>query len=480
MSNKQFIVQDGLTINTTDVFTADGVLIGPSGNTLNASFAHANAAFDKANSATTLAQSSDDNANTRVLKSGDTMTGDLDVPTANVTANNVIVNQTLYSGLATRDATPLPNVIAQFTSNSTNYIQVNSQNINPNGSADYVVTADVGTDSEFYIDMGILGSQYDNTNPDNSLGTAADKLDGYLYVQGNTGQEHGNLIIGTTSETPHLETRIIAGGVNDENVVARFSTTGANVHGNLIVSGTITSPTINVEHIFTQAAYDKANSANVLAQAAYNKANTGGGGGGGTTVTISDDNTSNATRFISFTDATSGEANTLYTSSDYLTYNPSTGTLGVKAVDVTPNTNISAATTVVTGTSPTVLDTFSKDLYRGAFYQVQMESGGSFHVLNLSVVNSESGAQVSSFGDAYNAGPLATFGASITSGQVNLIITPTTGSTTVSLLRHALIKLTAGIPTGDLGFDLDAVTTTFDCGFDLDPTLSSFDYGYLS
>jgi hypothetical protein len=325
-----------------------------------------------------------------------------------------------------------------------------------------------------------LGSQYDNTNPDNSLGTAGDKLDGYLYVQGHTGQEHGNLIIGTTSATPGLETKIISGGVNNENIVARFNTTGANIHGSLIVSGTITSPTITNEHIFTQAAYDKANSANVLAQAAFNKANTGGGGGGGTTVTISDDNSSNATRFVSFTDATSGDVSTLYTSSEYLTYNPSTGTLGVNAVDVTPNTNISAATTTVTGTSPTVLDSFSKDLYRGAFYQVQMESGGSFHVLNLSVVNSESGAQVNAFGDAYNAGALATFGASIVSGQVNLIINPTTGSTTVSFLRHALVKLTAGIPTGDLGFDLDTTTTTFDCGFDLDPTLSSYDYGYLS
>lgn len=238
--------------------------------------------------------------------------------------------------------------------------------------------------------------------------------------------------------------------------------------------------TLNASYIHANAAFDKANSATVLAQAAYNKANTGGGGGGGTTVIISDDNTSNATRFISFTDTTSGDANTIYTSSDYLTYNPSTGTLGVKALDVTPNTNISATTSVITGTSPTILDSFSKDLYRGAFYQLQMESGGSFHVLNISIVNSESGAQVSTFGDAYNDFPLATFGASVSGTDVNLTITPVLGSTTVSWLRHALNKLTAGIPAGDLGYVSETVTTTFDCGFDLDPTLSSFDYGYLS
>ena len=230
------------------------------------------------------------------------------------------------------------------------------------------------------------------------------------------------------------------------------------------------------------AAFDKANSAYGLAQDAYNYANTitGGGGGGGTTVTISDDNSSDATRYISFTDATSGDVSTLYTASANLTYNPATGTLGVNNLNVTPNTNIASFTTVVTGTSPVVLDSFSNTLYRGAFYQVQMESGGSFHLLNLSVVNSGSTAQVSAFGDAYNAGALATFGASVVDGQVQLIINPTTGSTTVSYLRHALVKLTIGVPAGDMGLVTDSVTSLFDCGFDLDTTTSSFDYGYLS
>jgi hypothetical protein len=407
-----------------------------------------------------------------VKKSGDSMTGDLNVLTANVTANNVIVNETLYSGLATRDATKLPNLIAQFTGNTAGYVQVNAQNIDEHGSADFVVTSDVGDDTTFYIDMGIQGSQA-------TEGTLY-PLDGYLYVQGNTGQQSGNLIIGTTSGTSGLETRIITGGSDESNVVARFNSLGANIHGGLIVSGNITGPTITTMNSNTAAAFTKANSALALAQAAYNKANTGGGGGGGTTVTISDDNSSDATRYISFTDATSGDVSTLYTASANLTYNPATGTLGVNNLNVTPNTNIASFTTVVTGTSPVVLDSFSNTLYRGAFYQVQMESGGSFHLLNLSVVNSGSTAQVSAFGDAYNAGALATFGASVVGGQVQLIINPTTGSTTVSYLRHALVKLTIGVPAGDMGLVTDSVTSLFDCGFDLDTTTSSFDYGYLS
>lgn len=204
------------------------------------------------------------------------------------------------------------------------------------------------------------------------------------------------------------------------------------------------------------------------------------GGGGGANVEIVNDTTSNATRFISFTDSTSGNASTLFTSNNKLTYNPFSGTLKVTELEVTANTNISSNTKIITGTSPATLDTFSADQYRGAFYQVQMEAGGSFHVLNLSVVNSGGTAQVSSFGDAFNAGPLATFAVSVLSGVLTLTINPVSGSTTITFLRHLLVKQTIGIPTGDLGLVSDPATVFFDAGFDLDPATSSFDYGYLS
>jgi hypothetical protein len=204
------------------------------------------------------------------------------------------------------------------------------------------------------------------------------------------------------------------------------------------------------------------------------------GGGGAANIAIVNDTTSNATRFISFTDSTSGNVSTLFTSNNKLTYNPSTGTLQLTALEVTANNNISANTKVITGTSSTTLDTFSADLYRGAFYQVQLEAGGSFHVLNLSIVNSGGSAQVSSFGDAFNAGPLATFATTVSSGELILSITPVSGSTTVSFLRHLVTKLTIGIPTGDLGLISDPATVFFDAGFDSDPATSTFDYGYLS
>jgi hypothetical protein len=183
--------------------------------------------------------------------------------TSNVTANVVIVNEVLYSGLATRSATPLPNLIAQFTGNTNSYVQVNAQNIDEHGSADFVVTADVGNDDTFYIDMGIQGSQATEGN--------LKPLDGYLYIKGNTGQQGGNLVIGTTSGTAGLETRIISGGIEDENVIVIFNSNGANIIGNLVVGGTITGPTIT-------RIDNRLNSAYTHANAAFDKANTGTSG----------------------------------------------------------------------------------------------------------------------------------------------------------------------------------------------------------
>lgn len=228
-----------------------------------------------------------------------------------------------------------------------------------------------------------------------------------------------------------------------------------------------------------QFARDTANGAVDLAQSAYDYANTIPGGGGGSLV-ISNDTANTAERFISFTDKTSGAANTLFTSNNNLTYTPATGKIKLNQLAVTSNTNISANSATVIGTSPTVLDSFSTTLFRGAFYQVQMESGGSFHVININIVNSEGSAQITTYGSIYNGPSLASFSANVTGGSVNLIITATQASTTVSFIRYGLNKLTAGIPVGDLGWVDEAVTATFDAGFDLDTTTSTFDYGYLS
>jgi hypothetical protein len=97
-------------------------------------------------------------------------------------------NTTLAVGYSSYE--PLPNTMYQGTGSSYRYVQNNLQNLNNEGSADYVVTADNGTDSTGYIDMGMAGGaySYDGFHKPN---------DGYLLVAGQTGIGFGNLWIGT-------------------------------------------------------------------------------------------------------------------------------------------------------------------------------------------------------------------------------------------------------------------------------------------
>jgi hypothetical protein len=99
--------------------------------------------------------------------------------------------------------------------NSYSQVQHRNQTTGSRSTSDYVATADTGSDTTNYIDMGIAGSAYNNTTPLNSLGTSIAPLDGYLYTQG------GNLVIGTNAANRSL--RFIAGGGDTQNIVGRLA-----------------------------------------------------------------------------------------------------------------------------------------------------------------------------------------------------------------------------------------------------------------
>jgi hypothetical protein len=182
--------------------------------------------------------------------------------------------------------TVLPNVVGQFTGNSASYIQVNLENQTASGSGDFVVTADDGTDSNHFIDLGFNGSTY--SDPAYSSTKAHD---GYLYVS-STGTNKGNLSIGTTNATGKVN--FVVGGMETANIVGyvdvngiwspainsvvsanaasansvintRVSANVATLRGEIssnvsALNGSITS-NISTQNVFTQAAFNKANSA---------------------------------------------------------------------------------------------------------------------------------------------------------------------------------------------------------------------------
>ena len=158
------------------------------------------------------------------------------------------VNTGVNSILAGPTFTPLANTMAGFVSNINSYTQLTIQNKNTGADAttDFVATADNGSDTVNYLDLGIINSGYDNGTPTNSLGNIVYAADSYIYAQGNTsatGQSGGNLAIGTTVASKTV--KIFAGGVTSNSIVASFANTGANITGSLNVSGNITGANIS-------------------------------------------------------------------------------------------------------------------------------------------------------------------------------------------------------------------------------------------
>jgi len=108
------------------------------------------------------------------------------------------------------------------------YVQVNIQNraTGTTATADLVITANNGTDSANFINLGINNSGYNDPTFSNGSG-----LDGYLFVNG------GSLDIGTQTTGTNIEFHI--GGTTAAKTIARINEFGLN-----IVSGTLTASNI--------------------------------------------------------------------------------------------------------------------------------------------------------------------------------------------------------------------------------------------
>ena len=127
-----------------------------------------------------------------------------------------------------------PGVVVNAVNDANSYVQLNIQNINTVGnlvSTDVIATAPNGTDSTYYIDMGINGNNWSS-----SSWTVSGANDGYVYINS------GNLTLGT--DTPNTTVKVHVGGTLAANVVATFSNSNVTIGGNLIVSN-VYVPTAN-------------------------------------------------------------------------------------------------------------------------------------------------------------------------------------------------------------------------------------------
>lgn len=203
-------------------------------------------------------------ANT-VLVGVDLPSDDTGQITLTTLAQGLYSNNFLYVG---NNDVILANAVGQFTGNANPYLQISLHNNDANGSGDFVVTGDIGTDTIHFIDVGIQGSNL-------SQGILK-PLDSYLLSVGDTSSTPGgNLIIGT--DTPNRNVEIILGGHETNNVVASFLygqgfkltqkplifADGTSQNSAVLYTGVDSRITSNITtaNAFTQAAFNKANSA---------------------------------------------------------------------------------------------------------------------------------------------------------------------------------------------------------------------------
>jgi hypothetical protein len=188
--------------------------------------------------------------------------------------------------VGTGSYTILPNLISQFTGNSALYSQVNQQNLNANGTGDFVITTNNGSDTVNYADMGMAGNTYDNTTF--NAFPFVNPNDGYFLIVGNDSQSFGgNVFYGTTGSggTPSSIGDIVFIQGTDYAEAARFvrkqglvlnggTASVSNSTGALVVKGGIgANGAIRGDSI-----YDSGIRIVDVAQGAFDKANAGTAG----------------------------------------------------------------------------------------------------------------------------------------------------------------------------------------------------------
>jgi hypothetical protein len=198
--------------------------------------------------------------------------------------------------------------------------------------------------------------------------------------------------------------------------------------------------------------------------------------------TIDSDITDNNIVYPTFVKNTSGNTSVFYTSNNNLTYNSNTGALNVVQLNISPNTSIMGGVNTEIQVANTILDSFSVDTYRSAFYQIQINHLLEFHILNLNIVHDYPGTTVysSKYGEVITNVSLGEFypTVNLTSGMVEVHFSPTYPTQTgVTFSKTMLAKFGLTVPVGDLGYVNDPVTISFDAGFDSDPAVANFDYG---
>jgi len=247
----------------------------------------------------------------------------------------------------------------------------------------------------------------------------------------------------------------------------------ANGSYGIDITANIQSKTITIADSDTQTLIGEVND---YVGSAYNKANN-------LAVHIDSIGEVSNTYYISFAADNNNSSNILYTTANStLTFKPSEGRLGLNSVDLASNTNIVAKTVVVPNINPIVVDSFSINEFRSAFYQIQISSPTSFHYhsLNFNVVHDGYFPITSTFGEVYT-GSLGSFYASIFGSTLEVTFYPSVGASTVVFTRYAVdTSPIQGTPEYSMGSVGDPYTSRYNSGYVTELSTLILDYGTVN
>jgi hypothetical protein len=151
--------------------------------------------------------------------------GTINVPGGASIGGNTYIGKNLYIGPAAFDKNlTVPTIIA--VDNGTAYAQMAIVNSAGSGSSDFAAYAANGSDAGGWVDMGIAGNAFSDSNY-----TITSAQDGYLFTRPTGSVAGGNLVLATSEAGSYNDIVIATGSFFSNSEVARF-------HGNTSNSGT--------------------------------------------------------------------------------------------------------------------------------------------------------------------------------------------------------------------------------------------------
>lgn len=149
--------------------------------------------------------------------------------------------------------------------------------------------------------------------------------------------------------------------------------------------------------------------------------------------------TTNSTFYPIFTDATTGTTSTVTVSSSKLQFNPNSGILTAAEFSVTQGSNGSAALITTTTATNQVVDSISASSFRTVKYVLQVSSGSEYQTSEILAIHNGSNAYLTEYATIKTStNTLATFDASLSNGNLQLLVSPTNAVTTIRAIRTSI------------------------------------------